>query len=60
MEYFSKKKFDFKHVHDHVVLDKSTCIIHQCIDITLHYKCVCINIHVFVCRECYSDFIRIL
>ena len=59
MEYFSKN-FDFKHVHGHGVLYKSTCIIHQCIDISLHYKCVCINIHVFVCIDCYSDFIRTL
>ena len=49
MDYFNKK-FDFKHVQGHVVLYKRTCIIHKCIDISLHYKCVCINIHVFVCR----------
>ena len=45
------KKFDFKHVQGHVVLYKRTCIIHQCIYISLHYKCVCINIHVCVCVE---------
>ena len=59
MEYFNKK-IDFKHVRGHVVLNKSTCIIHQCINISRHYKCVCINIHVFVFRQYYSDFIRTL
>ena len=59
MDYFNKK-LDFKHVHGHVVLYKHTCIIHQCIDLSLSYKCVCINIHVFVCRECYCNFIRTL
>ena len=55
MDYFNKN-FDFKHVQGHFVLYKRTCIIHQCIDISLHYNCVCINIHVFVCRECFYDF----
>ena len=51
MDYFNKiDLIDFKHVQGHVVLYKHTCIIHQCIDISMHYKCVCINIHVFVCR----------
>ena len=40
MDYFNKN-FDFRHVQGHVVLYKRTCIIHQCIDSSLHYNCVC-------------------
>ena len=53
IEYFNKK-FDFKHC-------KATLFYTSVYRFfPALYIYVCINIHVFVCRECYNDFILLI